>query len=544
MFKSYLAIIPAVVSMFCGAAPAGAADGSLAAYVAADVVAVGSIDLAKLDFNAALEEAVKLGIPPEAELQGIRAEAAALQQALQQLTKLGATRAYALLRASDLTAGGTSWLIEVDEASHAAAVAELLKAWSAQIHGSPQQGDFSQTLPKEFAAAGSMVLGAPSAEALESLKHSATTAPRDDATAALAALAEADAGIVAFGDPDSRRVVREMFPAAPAPFMEIDGRLLADGVAWGGVLLKLPPGPTATVTLEAATPAALATIEGAVGKGLELLKALCVVEAASGPPAHKARAVALLPMVPHLKPTVDGNRMTLTIGDDQAEVDAVHSLLVPALASTREAASRQQRMNNFKQIALGMHMYADRNKSLPAAASYDSNGKPLLSWRVHLLPYLEQQALYDEFHLDEPWNSEHNAKLIPRMPAIYADPGLSRLAAEGRTTYCVPTGPGTIFEGREGSRFKDVIDGLSNTVLVVEVTPANAVVWTKPDDWEFAPDDPLRGVKRDEGDARGDGFAVALSDGSCRMISSNIDPKLFAAVLTRAGGEVVPSPLP
>jgi hypothetical protein len=544
MLKPYFTIILAVVSMFCAPAFAGAVDGPLAAYVAADVVAVGSIDLAKLDFNAALDEAAKLGLPPEAELQTIRAKAAALQQALRELTKLGATRAYALLRATDLSAGGTSWLIEVDDASHAAAVAELLKAWSAQIHGSPQQGDFSQTLPKEFAAAGNVVLGAPSAEALESLKHSADTAPRDDATAALAALAEADAGVVAFGDSDSRRVVREMFPATPAPFMEIDGRLLADGVAWGGVLLKLPPGPTVTVTLEAATPAALATLEGAVGKGLELLKALCIVEAASGPPAHKARAAALLPIVPHLKPLVEGSRLTLTIGDDQAEVGAVHSLLVPALASTREAASRQQRMNNFKQIAVGMHMYEDRHKSLPAAASYDANGKPLLSWRVHLLPYLEQQALYDEFHLDEPWNSEHNAKLIPRMPAIYADPGLSQLAAEGRTTYCVPTGPGTIFEGREGSRFKDVIDGLSNTVLVVEVTPANAVVWTKPDDWEVAPDDPLRGVKREAGDVRGDAFAVALSDGSCRMISSNIDPKLFAAVLTRAGREVVPYPLP
>jgi hypothetical protein len=540
MLKPYFAIIFAIVST-CGAvARADAAEGPHTAYLAADVVAVGSIDLAKLDFTTALDEVAKLGIPPEAELQSIRAQAGALQQALQELMKLGAKRAYALLRVSDLSAGGSSWLIEVGEPSQAAAVVKLLEEWSAKIHGSPRKGDFSQTLPTAFAAAGNVVLGAPTAEALETLKHSATTAPRADAASALAALAEADVGVVAFGDADSRRVLREMFPPLPAPFMEIDGRLLADGVAWAGVLLKLPPQPTVALTLETSAAAAASTLEQAAAKGLELLKALCLAEMVNGPPAHKVRSAALLPLVTLLKPTVDGTRLSITLGDDQAEIDAIQSLLVPALASAREAASRAQRMNHFKQIALGLLNHESAKKAFPAAASYDADGKPLLSWRVHILPFMEQQALYNEFHLDEPWNSEHNAKLIPRMPEIYADPGLPRLAREGRTTYCVPTGAGMIFEGREGIRIKDVTDGLSNTILALEVTPANAVVWTKPDDWEVDLDDPLRGVKRDVDEPRGEAFAAAFADGSCRMISNNVEPKSFAAMLTRAAGDVAP----
>ena len=79
-------------------------------------------------------------------------------------------------------------------------------------------------------------------------------------------------------------------------------------------------------------------------------------------------------------------------------------------------------MNNEKQIALAMHNYHAANDHLPPAAIKDKAGKPLLSWRVAILPYLEQAALYNKFHLDEPWDSPHNKALIASMPAVYACP--------------------------------------------------------------------------------------------------------------------------
>jgi hypothetical protein len=270
---------------------------------------------------------------------------------------------------------------------------------------------------------------------------------------------------------------------------------------------------------------------------------MCLAEMDSGPPAHKERAAALLPLVPLLAPAVDGTRLSLTLGDDPAEVDAVRNLLLPAVDSARDAAWRTQRMNNYKQIAIAMHNYHDAHKSLPAAASYDDNGRPLLSWRVHILPYLEQQALYDEFHLDEPWDSEHNRALIERMPAVFADPSPAvhrAIGGAGRTTTLVPVGEGTLFGGRVATKFQEVRDGLSKTVMLVDVIPERAVIWTKPDDWEVDAADPLWGVKRGPDAPHTGHFVAAIADGSVRAISSDIDAEVWAAMLTIAGGEAIP----
>ncbi len=94
--------------------------------------------------------------------------------------------------------------------------------------------------------------------------------------------------------------------------------------------------------------------------------------------------------------------------------------LLDGVRKVRGAASRTQSQNNLKQIGLAMHNYHATNNMLPPHATYDKNGKPLLSWRVFILPYIEQQDLYKQFHLDEPWDSEHNKKLLAKMPVIYA----------------------------------------------------------------------------------------------------------------------------
>src|SRR4249919_3311122 len=98
------------------------------------------------------------------------------------------------------------------------------------------------------------------------------------------------------------------------------------------------------------------------------------------------------------------------------------ALLLPAVQAAREAARRAQCVNNLKQIGLAMHNYHDVKNGLPPSAIVDKQGKPLLSWRVAILPYIEQQPLYDKFKLDEPWDSPNNKDLIQYMPSIYMCP--------------------------------------------------------------------------------------------------------------------------
>jgi hypothetical protein len=161
---------------------------------------------------------------------------------------------------------------------------------------------------------------------------------------------------------------------------------------------------------------------------------------------------------------------------------------------------------NMRQMALAVHSYHDVHMRLPAHANYDKNGRPLLSWRVHLLPYMEGLRLYERFKLDEPWDSEHNKKLIPLMPKLFESPG--RKLPPGKTCYLVPTtgdmkyqtifpkGTGKKGEANDGMlrTFGNVTDGSAFTLMLVEAAPERAVIWTKPDDWEFDVKKPREGL--------------------------------------------------
>ena len=83
-------------------------------------------------------------------------------------------------------------------------------------------------------------------------------------------------------------------------------------------------------------------------------------------------------------------------------------------------AAKAETLDSLKQLVVAMHAYNDKFKRLPPAIVYSNDGKPLYSWRVLLLPFIEKEALFNDFHLDEPWDSEHNKKLLEKMPDPYA----------------------------------------------------------------------------------------------------------------------------
>lgn len=155
----------------------------------------------------------------------------------------------------------------------------------------------------------------------------------------------------------------------------------------------------------------------------------------------------------------------------------------------RETARRAQSISNLKQIALALHNYHDVYKTFPTASYPDEKGKPRLSWRVAILPFVEGNQLYLEFRFGEPWDSEHNMRLIERMPEVYRSP--SSRADEGKTNYFTVRGPRTVFPGPgKQVQIAEIRDGCSNTILVVEASDRRAVVWTKPDDFEPDPNTP------------------------------------------------------
>ncbi|MFY8202267.1 MAG: DUF1559 domain-containing protein, partial [Pirellula staleyi] len=187
---------------------------------------------------------------------------------------------------------------------------------------------------------------------------------------------------------------------------------------------------------------------------------------------------------------------------------------------------------NLKQIMLAMHNHESAFKQFPARATRDADGKPLLSWRVKILPFIEQNGLYQEFHQDEPWDSEHNIKLLERMPAVYKHP--SYVGLEGHTVYMVPYQKGNVWTSAK-PKIRNITDGTSNTIACFETNDERAVPWTKPDDIDLDQDDIFDffrfGVSN-----------VGMFDGSVRAIAPSIDPVVLKAMMTSAGGEVVQLP--
>jgi hypothetical protein len=217
-----------------------------------------------------------------------------------------------------------------------------------------------------------------------------------------------------------------------------------------------------------------------------------------------------------------------------AVIGILVALLLPAVQAAREAARRNQSMNNMKQLMLAMHNHHDMRKSFPAHAICSADGKPLLSWRVQILPLIEEQTLYSQFHLDEPWDSEHNRALVELMPAVLRNPNL--VSEAGTTNYLAVVGSECVFDGTaKGIGFAKITDGTSKTVMLVEADADQAVIWTKPDDFEHDANNPAAGL----GGMRPGGWLAGFADGSVQFIPAEADNQTINALFTRAGGEVI-----
>jgi hypothetical protein len=177
----------------------------------------------------------------------------------------------------------------------------------------------------------------------------------------------------------------------------------------------------------------------------------------------------------------------------------------------KDASNRTASTNNLKQLALALHNYESVNNKLPCDI-LDKDGKQILSWRIQLLPYLEQAALYKQFKLDEPWDSKNNLPLLEKMPKVFSSPRV-KLKRKDYTVYQIFSGPGALFNaGKTKYSIGNIPDGTSNTIFAVETS--KAVPWSKPADIPFDKDKKVA----DFGKAYDGKPFASLMDGSVRML--------------------------
>jgi len=210
-----------------------------------------------------------------------------------------------------------------------------------------------------------------------------------------------------------------------------------------------------------------------------------------------------------------------------------------AVPAAQSAARRSQCSNNLKQIGLAMHNYHDTYACFPPAYIADENGQPMHSWRVLLLPYMEQQSLYDQYNFDEPWDSPENLALGSMMPDVYRCPS-DTLSGPSETSYAMIVGPGTISDGTKATKIREITDGTSNTLLVVEAA-GSGINWLDPRDLDA---DQISFLVNDQVDGgivseHPDGANVLFCDGSVIFLHGSIDPGDVRAMSSISGGETV-----
>ncbi len=208
----------------------------------------------------------------------------------------------------------------------------------------------------------------------------------------------------------------------------------------------------------------------------------------------------------------------------------------PAPVAAKEEAKpadyfdRKASAERLKQVILAVHMSADAHGSVLPADIVGRDGKPLLSWRVMLLPHLEQELLYGMFKLDEPWDSPTNRPLLKYVPSFYRTPG----AGPGLTRVKMFRRPHAALDPAGRRKFDDFRDGTSNTIGAVDA--GTAVEWTKPGDLDYARDKPLP-------DLTGpftDGYAAGMMDGSVRWLRAGLPEKTLRILIDRDDSMVVP----
>ncbi len=216
----------------------------------------------------------------------------------------------------------------------------------------------------------------------------------------------------------------------------------------------------------------------------------------------------------------------------------VAALLLPAVGGAREAARRSQCTSHLKQIGLAMHNYHDTYNCFPPAVITNEEGLPMRSWRVAVLPFLEEDLTYDQYDFNEPWDGPNNQALQGARSVLYVCPS-DIPTGPFDTSYVMIVGEGTLGGvPNEAVRISDITDGTSNTILAIEVA-ASGIHWLEPRDMTVEEavayiTDPAASASRH---AHHGGVNVLFADGTVHFLPESIDPQTLRFLLTRDDGQ-------
>lgn len=376
-----------------------------------------------------------------------------------------------------------------------------------------------------------LLIPSPSGE-LPAERPAAHPVPRPEFDAARQAVAEWPIQLLVAPPPHARRVVEEMLPELPQVLGGGSSRVLTEGFLWAAVGAD-PQEVAATIVIQSQSPDAAAALAEWLPGVVRRLAGVVNAQVSEGQRIPEPDIEAL---VKAATPVAQGDRVVLQLhGHSQAaRILAPHVYAV--FREFEGVIARNETSQKMKHLAVALHNFADVYKQFPPPPKgRDDAGQPLLSWRVHLLPFLELNELYEQFHLNEPWDSPHNLKLLDKMPELFRSPGSG--AQRGFTTFLVPIGEDTVFGGTKPVWFSAIKDGTSNTIFLVDVKDELAAPWTAPRDYQFDPQQPGAGL-RDVGGK----FLAALFDGSVRTVPLDLGNENILHLFQKADGHPVHIP--
>lgn len=361
---------------------------------------------------------------------------------------------------------------------------------------------------------------------------------REDASEILA-LAQDSFNLVIAPSSDQSRAIRD---SVGPPYPRYAGTLFTEGQLTGDLLAD---GMARTVLSVSTKPLGIKlTISGATSESVEtsptanqvlsekFADALKTLQQGSIPYWPRAKRIDTFPStvtsaLSQIK--VTRSQGTFTIALDEALIQKLARAIVPAFADQVGTTSDNFKSNSARQLILAIHNHYDAFRAFPKDIT-DEDGKPLLSWRVKILPFMDYSDLYSKFKLDEPWDSLHNRPLIDQMPSFLKTE--DSLSTQGKTIWSIPQGES--FMGGV-STFDEVRDGTSNTIMIVGTTAKAAAIWTKPQDWKPDTDNIKLGIFSESQSK----IIFARTDGSVGSLTRKTSDDTIKSLLMVNDGHLV-----
>ena len=490
---------------------AGNAAKTLEQFVTPTTVIVAQFDLQKLKISTELQKS--LAENPNARPLLVWLES--MQTSLQPMSK---ERIYMTI---DMPITPTQPPIRFFAKKQAQFDVEKVNASLAQFRFSPlvEKGDFFVTSPVSNLA--------------ESEKHAITaetlTASRPSLPAAAATVSDMPIQIFVLPPDYLWMTYRDLMPRLPEQLGGTQTTTITEGLKWAAIGCD-PATMKMQMTIQSSSTSAAEALAAELPKLLEVaLKQL---------PTSTAKS-AVESVLKLGKPTVNQDRIEIAFSSLQ-ELNVASSAVAQLLAAIVDPLNSREKMNRFKRLALAVHNYESAFKTFPPnKEARKADGSSNLSWRVHILPFIGEGQLHAEFKLDQPWDSEHNIKLLAKMPEVFSAFPVQAFAPvnlrPGYTTFVAPVGEGTIFGGTKPVTYSDITDGTSNTIFFVEVKPERAVPWTAPLDYSFRPANPGEDLAIGT-----DGqFLAAFGDGSVQLLPGNLPKETLNHLFQMNDGNVI-----